>query len=237
MSLFEKPAAGAWNREHMSVAFAIDTSSSLSDAAMRNINANFNRFKSIVCHDEKAAKCVDVAVVSFADNVTVVQDWCPIADLRPIELSQDGCTDLNGGVLKAATMIREHSAQYNEAGIIEKKPYLIIMTDGMDTITGNVDEAADYVVNRERDGKLKVFFLGFDDYDRKTAAELTAGSGSRVFEVTDGNYNFNDFFDFAANSVKAASVSAPGESISVKTPIGTSDSNIAAVDLDSWLNS
>ena len=237
MSTFEKPAAGAFNREHMSVAFAIDTSSSLSNEAMRNINANFNRFKDIVCQDERAARCVDVAVVSFADRVAVEQDWCPVADLRRIELSQAGCTDLNGGVLKAATMIREHSGQYNSAGIIEKKPYLIIMTDGMDTITGNVDEAADFVVPREREGKLKVFFLGFDDYDRATAAQLTAGSGSRVFEVVDGDYNFNDFFDYAANSVKAASVSAVGDKISVNTPIGTSDSNIAAVDLDSWLNS
>lgn len=236
MSTFEMPAAGALNRERMDVAFAIDVSSSLSEQAMRNIQSNLNRFKGIVCQDEKAAKCVDVCVVSFADDVTVVQDWCNIADMRPVELRQGGCTDLNGGVLKAATMIREHGGRYNEAGIIEKKPFLIIMTDGMDTVTGSVEDAAAYVVPRERDGKLKVFFLGFDEYDRAAAARLTEGSGCRTFEVTSGDYDFTDFFDYAANSTKAASVSAPGAKLSVKTPIGTPDSNVAAVNLDDWLN-
>ena len=153
-----------------------------------------------------------------------------------MEFGRGSLTDLSGGVKKAAEMIREHSRCYNEAGIIEKKPYLIVMTDGMDTVSGNVRAAADYVAPRERDGKLKVFFLGFDHYDRGAAAELTAGSGSRVFEVTTGDYDFTDFFDFAANSVKAASVSAPGERLAVDTPIATGESNVSAVSLDDWLN-
>lgn len=235
-STFERPAVGAMNREHMSVAIAVDLSSSLTAEAVRNITANLNRFKGIVCQDEKAAKCVDVCVVSFSDHVKVEQDWCPIADLPTFEFSQGGCTNLNGAVMKAATMIRERSGQYAEAGIVEKKPYLIVMTDGMDTVRGNVDEAADYVSKRERDGKLKVFFLGFGAYDRATAAQLTAGSGCAVFEVTSGSYDFTDFFDFAGNSVKAASVSAPGASLAVDTTIGTPASNTKAVDLNEFLN-
>lgn len=236
MSTFATPASSALNREHMSVVFAIDTSGSLSDTAMRNITSCINRFKDTVCADERAAKCVDVAVVTFADTVNVNLDWCPIATMPPMEFRRGALTDLSGGVLKAAQMIREHSHRYNEAGIVEKKPYLIVMTDGMDTVTGNVAAAAEYVAPRERDGKLKVFFLGFDAYDREAAAQLTAGAGSRVFEVTSGDYDFTDFFDFAANSVKAASVSAPGEKLSVSTPIATGESNVAAVDLDDWLN-
>lgn len=236
-SAFEAPAVEAMNRERMSVAIAVDVSSSLSRRAMDNIMANLNRFKGIVCQDAKAAKCVDVCVISFADQVTVEQDWVPIADMRSFELRQGGCTDLNGAVMKAAAMIRERSARYAEAGLVEKKPYLIVMTDGMDTVKGNVDEAADFVSQRERDGKLKLFFLGFGDYDRTTAAQLTAGSGCAVFEVASGSYDFTDFFDFAGNSVKAASVSAPGAKLPpVSTPINTPASNTKAVNLDEFLN-
>ncbi|WP_080798051.1 vWA domain-containing protein [Arabiibacter massiliensis] len=236
-SRFEMPAVEAMNRERMSVAIAVDVSSSLPPEAMRNVVANLNRFKGIVCQDEKAAKCVDVCVVSFADQVKVEQDWLPIADMRSFEFAQGGCTDLDGAVMKAAEMIREHSRRYAEAGIVEKKPYLIVMTDGMDTVKGNVDAAADYVARRERDGKLKVFFLGFGDYDRATAAQLTAGSGCAVFEVDSGSYDFTDFFDFAGNSVKAASLSAPGAKLPpVSTPINTPASNTKAVNLDEFLN-
>ena len=236
MKKFEMPSSSALNREHMSVAFAIDVSSSVSDQALRNIQSCLNRFKGIVCADERAARCVDVAVVTFGNDTNVVLDWCPVMDMPGIELQRSSLTDLNGGVLKAATMIREQSRRYNEAGIVEKKPYLIVMTDGMDTVTDNVDEAANYVVPRERDGKLKLFFLGVDCYDRATAAQLTEGAGSMVFEIHDDKYDFSDFFDFAANSTKAASVSAVGEAIQVATPIATGESKIEAVNLSDWLN-
>ena len=234
---FQLPTnTSAMNREHMSVAFAIDTSSSVSLTALHNINTCLNRFKSIVCSDERAARCVDVAVVTFADSTKVVLDWCPIMEMPSIDLERGCLTDLNGGVLQAATMIREQSKRYNAAGIIEKKPYLIVMTDGMDTVTSSVNEAANYVVPRERDGKLKVFFLGVDDYDRECAAQLTQGAGSMVFEIRDDTYDFSDFFDFAANSTKAASVSAVGEAIIVDTPIAKGESKIEAVNLSEWLN-
>ena len=236
MSRFELPSTSAMNREHMSVAFAIDVSSSVSEQAMRNIQSCLDRFKGIVCADERAARCVDVAVVTFGDATNVVLDWCPIMEMPHIRLDRGCLTDLNGGVLKAATMIREQSRRYNEAGIVEKKPYLIVMTDGCDTVTGNVDEAAAYVVPRERAGKLKLFFLGVDSYDRQTAAQLTEGGGNWIFEIRDDSYDFSDFFDFAANSTKAASESAPGEAIVVATPIGTDDSMIKAVNLNDWLN-
>lgn len=233
----ERPRIESLNNEHMSVALVIDTSGSVDGAPLRNIVANINHFKTNVCESDQAAKCVDVCVIAFDDRVRVVQDWRPVKDLKPVELTAGGCTDLNGAVLTGIEKIRERSRVYADNGVVEKKPYLIVLTDGCDTVSGTVDEAAAMAAERIEQGKLKLFFLGFGDYDRATAAQLCAGNGGWCFEVQDGDYNFNDFFDFVGNSVKAASVSAPGERLTVGTPIGTDESNVATVNLDSWLNS
>lgn len=227
----------AADQDHMSVLVAVDTSGSVSGEAIRNINANLNNFKGIICEDPIAAKRVDVCVISFDDEVRVIQDWCPIKEMHSFELSCGGCTDLNDAVLTGIQKIRERSREYVEKGIVERKPYLIVMTDGFDTVTGNVDAAADLVYERVTGGKMKLWFLGFGEYDKATASKLCRAHGDWCFEVKNGDFNFNDFFDFAANSVKAVSTSAPGEEVTVDTAVGTSQSNVSMVPLrDAWLN-
>lgn len=233
----ERPRIESLNNEHMSVALLIDTSSSVDGTPLDNIVANVNRFKANVCENPQAAKCVDVCLIAFDDRVRIVQDWRPIKDMQAVELSAGGCTDLNGAVLTGIEKIRERSRLYAENGVVEKKPYLIVLTDGCDTVAGNVDEAAALAGERIEQGKLKLFFLGFGDYDKATAAQLCASNGGWCFEVQDGDYDFNDFFDFVGNSVKAVSVSATDAQICVATPIGTDQSNVSTVNLDSWLNS
>lgn len=234
---FASQPPAAIDKDHMSVLIAVDTSSSVSGAALRNINANLNNFKRIVCEDPVAAKCVDVCVISFDDGVRVIQDWCPIKDMQSFELTCGGCTDLNGAVLTGIRKIRERSAEYVAQGIVERKPYLIVMTDGFDTVTGNVDAAADLVYQRVTGNKMKLWFLGYGEYDKATASKLCRAHGDWCFEVKNGDFNFNDFFDFAANSVKAVSVSAPGEKVKVDTTVGTDQSNVGMVPLrDAWLN-
>ena len=229
---FASEPSVAWDKEHMSVLIAVDTSGSV-EPAIQNINANLNHFKENVCENDIAAKCVDVCVMTFDDSPRVIQDWCPIQDMNLIELDAAGCTDLNGAIISGIDKIRERSREYQD---LEKKPYLIVMTDGYDNVTGNVDAAAEYAAERISEGKLKLFFLGFGEYDKTTAAQLCRTHGNWCFEVKDGDFDFNDFFDFVGNSVKAASVSAPNEIIHVETAVGTDESNVKVVSLDSWLN-
>lgn len=221
----------------MSVAFALDVSGSITPEQLQNIQDNVNAFSGNVCKNEAAASGVDVCVYTFADTVTEIVPWCSVRDMPRVELVQGALTDLNGGALTAAKAIRQRSADYAALGLIEKKPYLIIMSDGCDTVTGNVQSAAEYIVPRERDGKLKTFFLGYGSYDRRAAAQLTEGNGSMAFEVSATGCLFDEFFDFVGNSVKAASVSAPGSPIHVSTTIGQEGSAIQVNKLDAFLNS
>lgn len=231
----------SYDKEHVPVVIAVDTSMSVMGDPIKNINMNLNRFRDVICEDEEAAGCVDVCVLAFDDKTRVIQDWTPVEDMAEIDLDAGGCTDINGAVMLALDKIREIEAIYTTKSIVEKKPILIMMTDGSDTVTGNVNEAAERVTRRCLEGKLTFYFLGFGDYDRKSAAKLVAGNRSKktgkiwCFAVKDGSYNFNDFFHFASMSVRAASESALGErTLAPKTNIGTAESSIGIDDLSEF---
>lgn len=224
------------NEERMAVLLNLDVSSSVSPNGLRAIERNVSHFRDVVCSDGRAARCVDVAVITFADHVTTVVDWCNVRDMPDIHLASEGLTDLNSGCLMGAEMLRDRGRLYGDMGLTAKKPYLITMTDGFHTVGGDVGPAAEFISEREAGGKLKHWFLGLEGYDRKAAAHLTKASGCRVFEIDgDAQWSF-DFFDFAANSVKAASVSAPGERLHVETPIATGGSPVKAVSVEDFLN-
>ena len=59
-----------------------------------------------------------------------------------------------------------------------------------------------------------------------------------MFELVDeAGYDFTDFFDFMAISIKAVSTSSPDQRIHVDNPLEKEDTNLKVPDLDDWLNS
>ena len=112
-------------------------------------------------------------------------------------------------------------------------PYLILITDGYG---GDITEIAEVIKKRTDDRKMKLWVLAVKGYDKATVAKLT--DGKRVFELVDENgFDFSEFFDFMAVSVKAVSTSAPGQdTVSVKHNIGRDGSTCRVPDLDAWLN-
>ena len=229
----------ALNEDHMSVLFLIDTSGSMGGTPIRNAEAGVNGFRSFLAADQ-CRDCVDVCVMAFDDRPRVIADWAPVSVMRDISLDAGGTTALYDGVDEAIDKIRERSTVYTQLNITERKPYLIVLSDGYDNASCR-DRASvvAHVSNRINGDKLKLFFLGYGDYDRSAAAALTSAGGTKrslAFEVSGPDAPFSEFFDFVTNSVKAASTSAPGALIHVDTTIGTPGSRTKVVELDGWLN-
>lgn len=221
------------NKPHMPILIDVDRSGSMSGAAIQNANRSINRFAADICKDSKAASSVDVAVVSFNESAQIEQNWRPITEMKPVELVASGGTNLASALDMGVNMLRERANLYADAGIEVKMPYLILITDGYG---GDVTEIAEVIKKRINDRKMKLWVLAVRGYDKATVAKLT--DGKRVFELVDENgFDFSEFFDFMAVSVKAVSTSAPGQdTVSVKHNIGREGSTCRVPDLDAWLN-
>lgn len=230
---YEEVAPENINESHMPVLIAGDISGSMVGLPIQNVNKSINRFASDVCKDPKAAGRVDVAVIGFNDAPHIEQNWRPITEMNQVDFVAGGGTNISAALEKGVEMLRERGHLYEDVGIEVKMPYLILITDGYG---GDVTEIAKVIKQRTADRKLKLWVLAVKGYDEASVAQLT--DGKRVFElVNEDGYDFTEFFDFMAVSVKAVSTSAPGQdTVSVKSNIGREGSTCRVPDLDAWLN-
>ena len=223
------------HKPRLAVMIILDKSGSMGDPdnrPMQNLLNSVNRFKQDVCADPKAAECIDVAVLAFDEEVYVVQDWCSIMDMAPVNITAEGGTDIAKAMNAGINMLRHKTREYDQAGIQPLVPYVILVTDGEDD---GLDNIAKLIKKRENEGKMRMFTLASPGYDEETIATLT--QGERVLELTDpSGYDFSEFFDFMAISAKAVSTSAPGERIRVNHKIGQTGSSCRVPNLDKWLN-
>lgn len=230
---YEEVAPENINESHMPVLIAGDISGSMVGLPIQNVNKSINRFAGDVCKDPKAAGRVDVAVIGFNDVPHIEQNWRPITEMNQVNFVAGGGTNISAALEKGVEMLRERGHLYEDVGIEVKMPYLILITDGYG---GDITEIAKVIKQRTADRKMKLWVLAVKGYDKGSVAQLT--DGKRVFElVNEDGYDFSEFFDFMAVSVKAVSTSAPGQdTVSVKSNIGREGSTCRVPDLDAWLN-
>jgi len=217
--------------------FLLDVSGSMADQAIKNVEKSINRSKEDICKDPKAAAGVRICVLAFNDDVEVLQNWCPITEMKPVELTAGGGTNMSKALTFAKDKLREEINFLGELSVPEiKKPQIVILTDGHGD---NIDQIAAEYRERTKAGKMRPWFLGVHGYDKSTAAKIM-GEDRPVFELVDEEgYDFTDFFDFIAVSTKALSTSAPGEVPHIKdeeNPFKKEDCNIKVIDIDSWLS-
>lgn len=108
------PAIVSASESHMACLLLVDTSGSMSGEAIDSLNKGLNKFKEDVCKDERTKAILDVAIVQFNSSVSVVQPWCPVQYMEPVNLIAGGGTDMEGGLRTAIDMVRERSRFYIE---------------------------------------------------------------------------------------------------------------------------
>ena len=221
------------NEAHMLVSIVADVSGSMSGKAIEMLNKSVNRFKDDVCKDPKAAGRVDVSVISFNDSPKMEQNWRPITEMNPVKFEAGGGTNIAAALEMSVDMLRKRGHLYEYNGTEVKMPYLILISDGYG---GDVTQIAEEIKKRTNEHKMKLWVLAVKGYDKGTVAQLTGGK--RVFELVDEDgYDFTEFFDFMAVSVKAVSAKTPDQDVvSVKHSIGQKGSKCRVPDLDDWLN-
>ena len=220
------------NMQHMPVAIVCDTSGSMSGTPIQNVNLSVNRFTEDVCKDPKADGLVDVAVISFNHEPTVVQGFRPITELQPVQFSAGGGANISAALEMAIKKIRERCHLYEENGIEIKMPYIILITDGYG---GDVTEISRIIKQLTADKKMQLWVLAVKNYDEETIAKLT--DGKRVFELVNGDgYDLTDIFDLMAITFKTFFTCPPHQHIHVYTPLETENTNLKVPNLDDWLN-
>ena len=192
------------NESHMALVFLVDTSGSMSGQPIDELNRGMNRFKDQVCKDEKTKGILDIAIIRFSTDWEVVQDFTPIEYMQPVSFEAEGSTYMAEALSKSIEMVNERSRFYRRSGTEPYKPWIVLISDGapFDDIDAMSKEINDMVEME----KLAFWSLAVPGADTKVLHKL---SGRRVLDLAD--YDFAGFFDWVSKSMRAVSVSSPGE--------------------------
>ena len=208
------PAIINASESHMALIFVLDVSYSMSGQPIDQLNAGLNRFKEEVCRDKQTRDILDVAVIQFNDNLSIVQDFVPIEYMEYIQLVAGGGTKYTAPIRSALRMADERSRFYRRSGTEPYKPWIILVTDGepLDNITAVAQEVTDM----QNAGRVRFIALGVGDYDPNSLKRLT----DVVFRM-DGT-DFTSFFNWVGKSMRSVSTTAPGE----KPPLPPLEGNV-----------
>lgn len=200
------PVIVSASESHMACLLLVDTSGSMNGEAITSLNEGLNRFKEDVCKDERTRNILDVAIVEFNSEVRVVQQWCPVEYMEPVNLIAGGGTDMENGLRTAIDMVRERSHFYLEVtGAVPYKPWIVMITDGYPN--SPVDSIAAEIADLDAKGKLHLWSLAVDGADTSILNKLCGGKRSLILKGKD----FKEFFNWVNMSMRSVSQSSPGE--------------------------
>lgn len=222
-SSFETPRVAAPGEPHLACVLLLDTSGSMSGDPINSLNRAINDFKQQTSMDDLAQKRVDIAIIQFDDHASVVQDFTPISQMEPVNLTAGGCTAMGEGINLAIDKVKERNRFYASLGTPCFKPWIFMITDGAptDDITSAIQRIQEEE-NKGSHGKLKFFALGVPGYDKETLFKLT----KRVMALNDTD--FSGIFNWMSESMVAISVSRVDENVQ----LGNLPSNAQVVPSD-----
>lgn len=213
-STFEAPIA-APGEPHLACVLLVDVSNSMTGYPMDSLSKAINDFKTQTSMDPMAMKRVDVAIIAFGDEATVVQEFMPISHMRPVRLEPSGLTSMGAGINLAIDKLKERNRFYASLGTPCFKPWIFMITDGEPYGEDErvFKEACKRIKEEEgkgSHGKLKFFALGVEGYNKEALFKMLEHQPTpRVMELRD--MNFGTIFDWMAQSMVAISVSRVGE--------------------------
>jgi uncharacterized protein YegL len=152
----------------------LDTSQSMAGEPIAALNRGLHVFREELLAVLLARKRVEVAVVSFGEEVEVVQDFVTVDRFQPPALQAAGETPLCTAILRALDMVEKRKERYRANGVPYSRPWVFLITDGMPQ--GEALETMREAVRRVRTaeaGRRAAFFaVGVEGANMKLLARI-----------------------------------------------------------------
>lgn len=191
----------------------LDVSGSMSGMPIDELNKGLRTFRDELMTDELARKRVEVSIITFGNDVDVVEEFQSADHFNPQLLNAIGATPMGEAIRTAIDRIANRKREYRENGIAYYRPWIFLITDGSPT-----DEwlSASAAVKEGEASKAFAFFaIGVQNADFKTLTDISVRDPLRL----DG-LKFQELFSWLSSSLRSVSQSTPGEMVPLKSPSG-----------------
>lgn len=190
----------------------LDSSGSMQGAAIEALNAGLQTFKNDLARDALASRRVEVAVVSFNNEITVVQDFVTVDRFEAPTLTAQGMTHMGSAIHAALDMIHVRKAQFRAHGIAYYRPWIFLVTDGEPQ--GEPDEVITHAAERIREAeaarRVAFFAVGVEGADMARLTEISVRTPVRLIGL-----NFVEMFIWLSASMQRVSQSRRDEQVAL----------------------
>jgi uncharacterized protein YegL len=197
------------------VVLLLDTSGSMSGAAISELNAGLQEFSREVKADALASLRIEIAIVTFGGSVTVAQPFTAMHAFNSPTLTTRGGTPMGQAVRDGLQMIRDRKDTYKQNAIDYYRPWIFLITDGEPTDAGW--ETAAQEARDEEDNKRVLFFaVGVEGANMQTLARFS----DKRAPVRLKGLAFRELFQWLSKSMSTVSRSRMGDTVELPPPSG-----------------
>jgi uncharacterized protein YegL len=190
----------------------LDTSGSMQDAKISALNDGLAAFKDHIGRDPLAARRVEVAVVTFNTEVTLVRDFTTADVFEPPVMEASGLTCMGSGINKALDMVQERKQVYKENGVAYYRPWIFMITDGQPAGEGAdvVRQAAARLRADEAAKRVAFFAVGVEGADMERLREIAVRTPVKLQGLS-----FAEMFVWLSASMQKVSQSNPDDQVAL----------------------
>ena len=182
--------------------------------AIKELNNGLYSFQQQLRNDELASKRVEVTVIRFDSNVTVLNEFETAENFTPHELTASGMTSMGQAIETAVSMLEQRKRLYKANGISYYRPWIFLLTDGEPT--DEYDNAIDLVHEGDYNKQFAFFAVGVgNDVNMDILRQISVKQPVRLKGL-----NFTAMFQWLSNSMSSVSRSKPDDEITLETPSG-----------------
>jgi uncharacterized protein YegL len=208
---------------HSALVLLLDTSGSMNEEdKIGQLNAGLTTLKEELMRDDLNRKRLDVAIITFNGDVTLIQDFSPINNVVLPTLRADGETSMGSAIIRAIELVEDRKSEYKRLGIDYTRPWIFMISDGeptdMSPGKGLWKQVTSYIQEGEYNKKFTFYTVGVEPSDMTVLKQLSPNRYPMM--LTRGH--FDDLFTWLSRSqgeiCRQGGILRPGDQIELPDP-------------------
>lgn len=193
----------------------LDTSASMTGSPIQALNDGLETFRDNLITDDLAKKRVEVAIISFDNQVKIVQEFITADQFENPVLTAQGQTYMGTAINKALDMIAARKSEYRNNGITYYRPWVFLITDGEPQgESEKVVKEAGVRIKEEEDNKHVAFFaVGVEGANMDRLGEIVQRTPLKLRGL-----DFREMFIWLSASMQQVSHSKVDEQVALPPP-------------------
>lgn len=193
----------------------LDTSGSMQGAPIEALNDGLQTFRDDLSRDELAKKRVEVAIISFDNQIKVVQDFVTADQFESPLLTAQGQTNMGSAINYALDMIAARKSEYRNNGITYYRPWVFMITDGEPQGESNeiVEQAAQRIHEEEVNKRVAFFAVGVEGANMQRLTQIVERTPVKLRGL-----DFREMFIWLSASMQRVSHSKIDEQVALPPP-------------------